>query len=98
MTQNGEALSERVGRIEEKLDSLTMSVDKRFDEVSDAFVEQRQYTEFAFDRLRREMTERFDGVDQRFDRMDQRFDRLEQKLDRALAAKQRARRRQPKKR
>ena len=55
---NHEALPERVDRIEQKLDSLAASIDRRFDdvdrrfnEVTDALVEQRQYTEFAFERL-----------------------------------------------
>ena len=52
---NPEALPDRVDRIEQKLDSLAVSIDRRFDdvdrrfnEVTDALVEQRQYTEFAF--------------------------------------------------
>ena len=67
---NPEALPDRVDRIEQKLDSLTASidrrfadvdrrfddVDRRFDDVTDALVEQRQYTEFAFDRLDKRLT------------------------------------------
>ena len=60
---NPEALPERVDRIEQKLDSLAASVDRRFDDVdrrfngvSDALVEQRRYTEFAFDRLDSKLT------------------------------------------
>lgn len=77
----GNELEVRIGRVEEKLDALTQSVDA-------GFVEQRGYTEFAFDSLRGEMIRRFgdvdarfDGVDARFDSMDTRFDRLERKLD-----------------
>ena len=78
-----------IGRVEEKLDALTKSL-------ATAFVEQSEYTEFAFDRLRSEMIGRFDTVDARFngvdkqfesvntrfDRMDGRFDRMEVRFDR----------------
>lgn len=60
---NPEALPDRVDRIEQKLDSLAVSIDRRFDdvdrrfnEVTDALVEQRQYTEFAFERLDKRVT------------------------------------------
>ena len=60
---NPEALPDRVDRIEQKLDSLAVSIDRRFDdvdrrfnEVTDALVEQRQYTEFAFERLDKRLT------------------------------------------
>ena len=49
--------------IEQKLDSLATSmderfatVDHRFDEVSEAFAEQRRYTEFGFERLDKRLT------------------------------------------
>lgn len=74
-------LEGRLGRVEEKLDALTVSVDARFDAVTEAIVEQRRYTEFAFDRLRSEMLAGFGRIDGRFDRMDSRFNRLERKLD-----------------
>ena len=48
MTSNLDALPERVEGVERKLDALTLSVDRRFDEVSEHFVEQREYIEFAF--------------------------------------------------
>ena len=81
---NPEALPDRVDRVEQKLDSLAVSIDRRFDdvdrrfddvdrrfndvdrrfndvdrrfnEVTDALVEQRQYTEFAFERLDKKVT------------------------------------------
>lgn len=66
MADMTEGLPEKVVRIEQKLDALSESVDrrfeevdKRFDEVSEHFVEQREYTEFAFERLRTEMVEGF---------------------------------------
>ena len=75
---------ERVVRIEKKLDALSISVDERFNEVRDHFVEQREYIEFAFDRLdkrnseglarlEKRMSEGFAAVDQRFAAVDQRF-------------------------
>lgn len=49
-------------------------VDRRFDEVTLALVEQREYTEFAFTQLANKM-------DAGFALMDARFGRLERKLD-----------------
>ena len=62
---------ERVEAIERKLDLLSSSVDKRFDEVTAALVEQREYTEFVFERLRREMIERLDRVERNMATRDQ---------------------------
>jgi molybdopterin-biosynthesis enzyme MoeA-like protein len=84
-----EQLPERVDRIEHKLDALTASVDRRFDEVSEHFVEQREYTEFAFDRLRKEMLEGFNRLESKLDtnverlerKLDTNVERLERKLD-----------------
>ena len=63
MTDNLEALPERIDRIEQQLDSLAVSVDKRFDdvdngfaEVSEAFAEQRRYTEFTFEHVDKKLT------------------------------------------
>ena len=84
--------------VEQKLDVLSASVDKRFNAVDENFkavtaalVEQREYTEFAFGRLE----SRLDRIDQRMDRIDQRMDagfgkvdgrfaRLERKLDQII--------------
>ena len=95
-----EPLPERVERIEHKLDALSASVDRRFDEVSEHFVEQREYTEFAFERLRQEM---LDGFKRLENKLDTNVERLERKLDRFMAAHaasapQRRPRRVPKKR
>ena len=70
---NPEALPERVDRIEQKLDSLSVSVDRRFNEVSDAMLEQRQYTEFAFER-----------ADKALERLDTRLTVMDVKLDEVL--------------
>ena len=90
MTENLEALPARVDRIERKLDSLTSSVDKRFDDVSEAIAEQRQYTEFAFERLQGMMVDQFQQLSQKLDRaatLDQ-LEQLSQKLDRAATLDQ----------
>ena len=87
-SQTDEAMVERIDQIEKKLDGLAASVERRFEAVDAAFLEQRQYTEFAFSRLETKMDARFDrvdarfgNVDARFDKVDARFDRLERKLD-----------------
>ena len=64
MAENG--LSERVDRIEQKLD-------KQFIEVQEHFVEQRQYIEFAYDQLDKRMTAGFSRLDQRVDDLDKRM-------------------------
>jgi hypothetical protein len=83
-----EALPERVNAIEQKLDALTVNVDVRFDDVTSALVEQRQYAEFAFDRLRNEMLSGFATTQTRFDTafttMATNFGRLERKLDQVI--------------
>jgi hypothetical protein len=60
---------------------LSLSTERRFDAVGVALLEQREYTEFAFERLRTEMNDRFAVVDKRFDAADARFARFERKLD-----------------
>jgi len=79
---------ERVDAIEPKLDRLTASVDARFDtvdarfdDVTSALVEQRQYTEFAFDRLRGEMLAGFAGMTTNFGRLERKLDQV---IDRLL--------------
>jgi hypothetical protein len=90
---------ERVVRIEKKLDALSVSVDerftdvdKRFDEVGDHFVEQREYIDFAYERLdrrisegltrvERRMSEGFAASDQRMDTFNQRLDMFDQRMD-----------------
>ena len=90
-----EAVPERVNAIEQKLDALTINVDARFDDVTSALVEQRQSTEFAFDRLRNEMLagfavmqRKFDGLERNtldgFATMTTNFGRLERKLDQVI--------------
>ncbi|CAN5770279.1 hypothetical protein BH24ACI5_BH24ACI5_13410 [soil metagenome] len=78
-----DGLVDRVDAIEQKLDGLTASVDARFDavdarfdEVTSALVEQRQYTEFAFERLRGEMVAGFAAMTTNFGRLERKLDQV----------------------
>src|SRR5436190_6434496 len=51
------SVDERFEAVDTRFDTLSASVDERFDAVDAALIEQRQYTEFAYDRLDR----RFDS-------------------------------------
>ena len=85
MAENG--LSERVERIDQKLD-------KQFTEVQEHFVEQRKYIAFAYDKLDKRMTDGFARLDQRIEGLDQRmtdgFSRLERKFDQVIDTPSRA--------
>jgi len=77
--------------------AMEQELERRFDEIQAALLEQRQYTEFAFDELSAEMRQgfgqvdkRFDQVDKRFGQIDKRFDRLERKLDQFIDTQSRA--------
>lgn len=63
------ALSKSVDARFADVDKRFADVDKRFDEVTDAFVEQRRYTEFAFEQLRTEMNGGFGRLDRKLDRV-----------------------------
>lgn len=83
--------------VDQRFDTLSASVDhrfdvvdQRFDEVTASLVEQRQYTEFAFDRLVSEMKLGFKGVDIRFNGIEIRFNRLERKLDQFIDTQSKA--------
>ena len=96
MTDGSSNLPERVEVIEQKLDGLIQSVDarfeqvdrrfeevdRRFDQVDAAFIEQRAYTEFAYERLDSKMDAGFARLDRR---MDTGFARLESKMDTDVA-------------
>jgi len=81
-----EKLPERVDVIERKLDALAVSVDKRFDEVTEALVEQRQYTEFAFTQLDAKMTSGFAKVETRLGRVEHKLESVDHKLDQLIVA------------
>jgi uncharacterized coiled-coil protein SlyX len=76
-----DTLPARVAGLEHNLSVLTATVDRRFDEVSVAFVEQREYVEFTYARLDDKMTRRFDGVERRLDAVETRLDAVERRLD-----------------
>ena len=67
-------LSTRVEALERKVDGLAASMDVRFDQVNAALVEQRAYTEFAYDRL----DEKLNALDAR---MESGFARLEGNME-----------------
>ena len=77
-------VSETLETLAGKITALSTSTDKRFDEVSEAFVEQRRYTEFAFEQLRTDMTGGFG-------RLDRKLDRVLQTLTRSLSPRRRRR-------
>lgn len=62
--------------VDQRFDTLSVSVDQRFDEVTASLVEQRRYTEFAFDRLASEVRVGFKGVDKRLDRLERKLDQF----------------------
>jgi len=85
MTNGAGNLPERVEGIEQKLDALSAAVDarfqqvdRRFDQVDAALLEQRAYTEFAYEKLDSKMDAGFSRLDQK---MDAGFSRLDQKMD-----------------
>jgi hypothetical protein len=79
-----ETISEKITALRKSTDARFADVDKRFDEVSEAFVEQRRYTEFAFEQLRTEMNGGFG-------RLDRKLDRVLETLTRSLSPRRRRR-------
>jgi phosphate-selective porin len=89
-----EELSASVGRRFDAVDRRFEAVDRRFDGVDAAIVEQRQYTEFAFDQLKQDLSvvkQDLDVVKQDLDVVKQDvavvksgFGRLERKIDRLI--------------
>lgn len=84
---------EEVDKRFEQVDRRFDEVDKRFDEVSEHFVEQRQYTEFAFERLERRMVDGFDRLERMRAVDSGRLERLERKLDQFIDSQSRQPRR-----
>ena len=81
-------LTERVQVVEQKLEHLTTtvtelsaSVDRGFKAVDEAFLEQRQYTEFCFMRLEAKMDAGFERVDARFRQIDARFEQIDERFE-----------------
>lgn len=72
ITAMSKSIDGRFADVNTRFDSVDKtfdSVDKRFDEVTDALVEQRKSTEFAFQKLRAEMTGGFGRLDRKLDRV-----------------------------
>jgi predicted nucleic acid-binding Zn-ribbon protein len=88
MTNGADNLRERVQAIEQKLDALASSVDRRFDQVDAAMVEQRAYSQFAYETLDSRMSTGFATLDRKtevgFARVDGRIARLERKIDQII--------------
>jgi uncharacterized protein YicC (UPF0701 family) len=77
-----EAVDKRFDTVDKRFDA----VDKRFDDVTEALVEQRQYTEFAFDRLAGEMREGFNRLERKLDQFIDVQLKTNQLVDRRLQA------------
>ena len=73
---------ERVQGVEQKLDALSASVGAGFEHVDAALLEQREYTEFAYEKLDSKMDAGFSRLDQK---MDAGFSRLDQRMDAGFA-------------
>jgi hypothetical protein len=77
-----EARFEAVDARFEAVDARFDKVDARFDEVTFALVEQRQYTDSAFERLRSEMTAGFRAMTGEFGRLERKLDQVADRLTR----------------
>jgi uncharacterized coiled-coil DUF342 family protein len=98
-----DSIDQRLAEVNERFDAVDQrfdAVDKRFDEVSEHFVEQREYTEFAFDKLRGEMLDGFTRLASLIAANTSGLARLERKFDQFVDDEGRRprRRRFPKKR
>ncbi len=71
-----DAVSEKIDRLSDSVDRRFEQVDRRFEHVDAAFVEQRQYTEFAFQRLEGTMDVRFGRLEGHIGRVERKVDQL----------------------
>jgi hypothetical protein len=93
MANGPQDLPGRVQRVEQKLDALSASVAAGFQHVDAAMLDQREYTEFAYEKLDAKVDAGFSRLDRKMDagfsRLDQKvdagFSRLDQRIDAALA-------------
>lgn len=79
-----ESVERTVDSLESKVDLLASTVDERFAEVAEAFVEQRRYTDFAFERLDASMTSLDGRMATLETAMHSGFARLDRKLDQLI--------------
>ena len=88
LTRRVDGLEIKLDDVSEKIDHLSDSVDRRFEQVDAAFVEQRQYTEFAFQRLEGTMGAGFlrleATMDAGFSRLEGHIVRVERKVDQLI--------------
>ena len=66
------SVDHRFGAVDQRFDA----VDRQFDDVRAALAEQRQYTEFAFDRLATDMRACFDCLEGGFNRLERKLDQF----------------------
>jgi hypothetical protein len=74
-----DAVDKRFDAVDKRFDAIDKrfdAIDAQFAEVTFALVEQRQYTEFAFDRLRGEMVAGFGAMTTNFGRLERKLDQL----------------------
>ena len=81
----------RVGTLENKIDVLSASVDRRFDAVDAALADQRAYTDFAYERLETKMDAGLARIETKMDAgfarvtvLESAFARIERKVDQII--------------
>lgn len=79
-----ESIGAQIRTLAAATDERFAQVDKRFDDVTDALVEQRKYTEFAFERLQAEILTVKTGLAVIDRKLDRALDHVNRKLDRVL--------------
>src|SRR5262245_24559769 len=66
--------------------TMDQEIERRFDDIQGALVEQRQYTEFAFERLASEMREGFDRLTRKLDQFINTQSKTNELVERRLKA------------
>jgi len=74
------SVDQRFGEVDQRFNAVDERFDKALVDISEHFVEQRQYTELAFDTLRKEMREGFAEMHEGFAEMRSGFERIDQRL------------------
>jgi hypothetical protein len=70
-------MDEEFREVHAKVDGLAARMDEEFLEVRAAFVDQKEYTDFTFRHMAKELREEMKAG---FNQLDRRFDRLEERL------------------
>jgi hypothetical protein len=76
LTRRVDGLEVKLDAVSEKIDRLSDSVDRRFEQFDAAFAEQRQYTEFAFQRFEATMDAGFGRLEGHVGRVERKVDQL----------------------